>query len=187
MLLGSVGALALGACDGEPEIGANEFIRDEAQCRDQADPAACREALAEARARHQSTAPAFNSREACEAKFGVENCAPAQQRPTGEQIAAGEGKVATDVAAARPEGQQTAQAGGGWFLPLMMGYMMGRTMGGGVAAQPVWRDASNRAYSGTRPLGRFDDRVAPAPRLPGTPAAVERGGFGRSAVGSAST
>jgi uncharacterized protein YgiB involved in biofilm formation len=211
LLLASVAALALSACDDKNDI-ASEFIRDEAQCASQSDASACRQALADARTAHQRTAPAFANASACEERFGADNCQLVTDiRPTAEQLAAAAGDAVPAAATAAAQApQQLQQASGGWFMPLLTGYMLGRMMGGGMMAQPLYRDASNRAYSGTRPMGRFDDRLMPPPRpvagqnaaaMPrgpqqtaGTPvqerraanAPVERGGFGRTAGGRAS-
>ena len=206
LLLASVAVLALSACDGQNDI-ASEFVRDEAQCASQSDPSACRQALADARIAHQRTAPAFASQTACEERFGQANCqAVADVRPTAEQLAAGAAETAQ--AAAGAAGQQVQQAGGSWFMPLLAGYMMGRMGGRGMMAQPLYRDANNRAYSGNRPMGRFDDRLMPPPRAAGQAASapargpqqaagapvqerraasapVQRGGFGMSGGGRA--
>ena len=170
LLLASAAALALAACDNPNDI-ASEFIRDEAQCASQSDPSACRQALMDARAAHARTAPAFATRAACESAFGAENCQAAPGTPAPEQVAAAQAHDPNQP-------QQVQQAGGGFFMPLLMGYMMGRMMGGGgMAAQPVYRDTQNRVYSGagSRPLGRFDDRLMPPPRAAGQAAGVPRG------------
>jgi uncharacterized protein YgiB involved in biofilm formation len=170
ILLASAAALALAACE-DATTASSEFIRDEAQCASQSDPSACRQALMDARAQHARTAPAFATREACEGVFGAENCQAALGAPAPEQVAAAR---AHDPGQAQ---QQAQQAGGGFFMPLLIGYMMGRMAGGGMAAQPVYRDTQNRAYTGagSRPLGRFDDRLMPPPRALGQTAAIPRG------------
>ena len=199
VLLGSAGALALGAylvaSGGNDSLAQNDFFRDESECAGKNNPDSCRQALQDARAQHQKTAPAFASREACEVRFGVANCEPTVSRPAQEQIAAGDGRAVAD---ATPSGtpasgiaQGVSQGGGSWFLPVMMGYMMGRAGGtglaGGFAGRPVYRDTANTAYSGTKPIGRIDARVSPPPAAPGSPSGqVARGGFGGSAVGSSS-
>ncbi|MFM7344783.1 MAG: DUF1190 domain-containing protein [Tagaea sp.] len=170
ILLASAAALALAACD-DPNTAMSEFIRDEAQCASQSDPSACRQALMDARTQHARTAPAFATREACETAFGAENCQAAQGTPSAQQVEAARAHDPN-----QPQ-QQAQQAGGGFFMPLLMGYMMGRMAGGGMAAQPVYRDTQNRAYTGagSRPLGRFDDRLMPPPRAAGQTTAVPRG------------
>jgi uncharacterized protein YgiB involved in biofilm formation len=203
LLLASAALASLSACDDKNDV-ASEFIRDEAQCSAQNDPSACRQALADARDAHKRAAPAFANQTACEERFGAANCQEVKDAaPSAAQLAAGSGET---VEAAQ---QQVRQAGGSWFMPVLAGYMMGRLAGGGLMAQPLYRDANNRAYSGTRPMGRFDDRLMPPPRpaagqtaavprgpqqTAGAPvqerraaaAPVERGGFGRTAGGRAS-
>ncbi|MGR2738717.1 DUF1190 domain-containing protein [Billgrantia sp. Q4P2] len=76
-------------------------------------------------------APRFNSLSACEAEFGEGAC---QQPPARVQEAAG------------------VSSGGGWFMPAMMGYLVGNAMSSsnrGASVQhiyhePVYRDRNNR-------------------------------------------
>ncbi|MBN9499108.1 MAG: DUF1190 domain-containing protein [Alphaproteobacteria bacterium] len=195
LLLASVAALALAACD-DSITGKSDFVRDEAQCASTDNPSACRQALMDARVEHARTAPAFATRESCEAAFGAANCEAAPGTPTPAQVAAAQTHEAT-----QGQPQQVQQAGGGgFFMPMLMGYMMGRMAGGAMAAQPMYRDTNNRAYSGAgaRPMGRFDDRVMPPPRTPNqtanamprgpqqtatSPTQARRGGFGSSGMG----
>lgn len=196
LLLASVAALALAACD-DSITGKSEFVRDEAQCASTDNPSACRQALMDARREHARTAPAFATRESCEAAFGAANCEAAPGTPTPAQVAAAQTHEATQGQA---QPQQVQQAGGGFFMPLLMGYMMGRMAGGAMAAQPMYRDTNNRAYTGAgaRPMGRFDDRLMPPPRsvnqtasaMPRgpqqtatSPTQARRGGFGSSGMG----
>jgi uncharacterized protein YgiB involved in biofilm formation len=167
VLLGTTGLVALTACDQPDPTAAGNFYRDQQQCERANDADACRMALADARAQHLQTAPAFTSRQDCEAQFGAENCMETKERP---------GQAPADS-------QQASMMGGSWFMPLMMGYMLGQTMGR-FSGQPVYRDTTNTAYSGNRTVGRINDRVSPPPRPPGD--AVARGGFGRSATGTSS-
>jgi uncharacterized protein YgiB involved in biofilm formation len=187
VLLGSTGFLALLGCDQQDPLARNDFFQNEQQCAQSNDASACRQALMDARKEHLRTAPAFASAEACEARFGLDNCQPTAQQPTREQIQSGSGE----------QPQQTAQSGGSWFLPIMMGYMMGRTMGGpafgsGAGQQtasadtatgkPVYRDVNNRVYSGSTSLGQT--RVVAPPRPAPT---VARGGFGSTGTGTVSS
>ena len=78
-------------------------------------------------------------------------------------------------------------------MPAMMGFMMGRMMGGGFgAAAPVYRDTNNTAYSGRQTVGRIDSaRMPPPQRIAGSSGAPAwgkpaRGGFGRSGFGASS-
>ena len=110
VLLGSTGFLALAGCgDQQDPLARNDFFQSEQQCATSNDADACRQALMDARQEHQRTAPAFATAEACEARFGLENCQPAAQKPTAEQVQAG---------GSGEQPQQTAQSGGSWFLPI---------------------------------------------------------------------
>lgn len=111
----------------------------------------CEIDFAAAEQAHAETAPKFEQQASCEEQYGVGNCVPA--------------------------GQQ-AGMGGGFFMPMMMGYMMGRMFSG--VSQPVYYDRGGYAYTRGKP--------APAglglpSRAPGaaTPAGMRRGGFGGTA------
>ena len=172
-LLGSASALALAACDEptDPLASNKDFFQDPAQCARSYDDATCKAAFAQAQEEHVNTAPKFGSREACEEKYGVGNCQWGQSQP----------------------GQQASSGGGGFFMPLMMGYMMGNMMNRGAAGMaptsgvsgsrpsgftgsPVYRDTSNTVYSGNKALGTTSISAAP----------TSRGGFGSSAKGYSS-
>src|SRR5262245_58763935 len=163
-LLGSASALALAACDEakDPLADNKSFFQDPAQCARVYDAETCKTAFATAEEEHRKTAPKFANREECEEKFGVGNCQWGQAQA----------------------GQ--ASSGGGFFMPLMMGYMMGNLMSGSSAvgsasafrsggstfsSSPVYRDTSNTVYSGSRTLGTTSISAAPA----------SRGGFGSTA------
>ncbi|MGQ0662711.1 MAG: DUF1190 domain-containing protein [Pseudomonadota bacterium] len=168
--LGSTGFLALAACEDADPLARSDFFRDTAECARANDEAACRQALIDARAQHLKSAPAFSSREACEAKFGAENCMETKEQP---------GQAALQAAGQAP----AAGTGGSWYMPMMLGYMMGRS--GGAMAQPVYRDTANTAYSGNQRLGQISARTMPPPQPPG--AGVARGGFGGTGVGTVSS
>ena len=169
-LLGSASALALAACDDpkDPLADNKNFFTDPAQCT----------AFQQAEAEHRTTAPAFAAREACEEKFGVGNCGWQQGQPSSTQA------------------QGSSFGGGGFFMPLMMGYMLGNMMNrgatgmpptsgvssarsstSGFTSSPVYRDTSNTVYSGSRSLGTTSVSAAP----------VSRGGFGSTSRGYSSS
>jgi len=184
-LLGTVGLVGLAACDDGNPLGQEGFFQTETECAKSNNPDACRQAVADARAEHLKTAPAFNSREACEAKFGAENCMETREKPG--QVAQATPAVPGAPAAAASEG------GGSWFMPMMMGFMMGNMLGG--RSQPVYRDTTNTAYSGGKPVGSFKDRAMPPPRatsVAGVPTSnpagtnTTRGGFGSTSTGTSS-
>ena len=164
------------SCDQEDPLAKNGFVADQTECSKAFDADMCRQKLADARAEHMKSAPAFPSKDACEEQFGVANCEP-------------QTKLASAATDARPpgaggtgnDGQMVHESGTGMFVPMMMGMMMGRMMGGGYYAQPVYRDASNTAYAGgsggyTR-VGSFDNRMSAPPSRSSQVAA--RGGFGQ--------
>lgn len=95
-----------------------------------------------------------------------------------------------------------AQSGGGWFMPAVTGFMMGRMLGGSplAGATPVYRDRYGYSYAGGRPLpdlaqrrdgtqagsggtsaGSFRGGGSTATKPSGT-STTQRGGFG--SVGS---
>lgn len=184
VLLGSAGGFMLSACEDPIDAATKGQLFTDAQaCESAFDQKECLEAYQRAETAHLETAPKFTSREECEAEFGVANCTPGPRQEAAEGAAEG----------------QTAQAGSGgsWFMPAMMGFMMGRMMGGGMAAAPVYRDTQNTAYTGNRNIGRLDSaRMPPPARVAGTTGVpkfemsrrqnVSRGGFGRSGYSSSS-
>lgn len=184
VLIGSTGLLALAACDQSDVLTQNDFFTDEKQCEAKFNADACRQALVDARQQHVKTAPAFANREECEAQFGADNCMKSTEL-TGAVASAAPPAANSATPGATTAPTQTATSGGGWFMPVMMGYMMGRMMGGGIGAQPLYRDVDNRAYSGTKPVGRFDNASMPPPRA--ATSSIARGGFGRSATGTVSS
>ena len=129
------------------------------------------------------TAPKYATQADCIAEFGESMCtqAPAQAGIAGTSST---------------EGEQTAQAqsGGSMWMPLMMGYMMGRMMGGSAASQPLFSsknpaspangkfvDATGKSYGPAAAGGRSISvpKTAMAPKPP-TTSTVTRGGFGDS-------
>ena len=130
------------------------------------------------------TAPKYATQADCIAEFGESMCtqAPAQAGIAGTSSTSGE---------------QTAQAqsgGGSMWMPLMMGYMMGRMMGGGAASQPLFSsknpaspangkfvDSTGKSYGPATAGGRSISvpKTAMAPKPP-TTSTVTRGGFGDS-------
>ncbi|MBX3454963.1 DUF1190 domain-containing protein [Ferrovibrio sp.] len=187
VLLGSLSLVALAACEENDPLKGADIIRDQKECASRADPDACRMALADARQTHVQTAPKFANRQECEAQFGANNCGtPEQVLRFGD-----EANPQTAGASPAPANQQQAQQGGGSvFMPLMMGYMMGRMMGGAGgpwAAQPMYRDAANTGYVGNRAGTAQSVGTLSAKRFPDIPPAtsVARRGFG--ATGTAAS
>lgn len=176
-LLGTVGLIGLAGCEQQDPLAGNDVLRDQAECASRPDPDACRMALADARAQHVQSAPRFASREACEDQFGIGNCGAPQAILAGnDTFAAAQPADQALPAPGQTPGQQEAGQGS-VFMPLLMGYMIGRSMGG--MAQPLYRDPGNTAYSNGKPLGQLSpNRFPDAPKA--TPASIARGGFGRT-------
>lgn len=114
--------------------------------------AACRDAQKKSEAIHLAEAPKFTRKEACEAEFGAGNCETRQS------------------------------SSGSVFLPLMMGYMLGKTFNqpvyrgpdGGAVAKSGGKFFNIGSFSGTGTATAFK----PAPTM--TP--IQRGGFGKTAM-----
>lgn len=139
--------------------------------------AECDQAFAEAEALHVEAAPRYDSLAVCEEQHGQGAC-----------------------------GSEAEQAGGSGsiFMPLLAGYlignMLGRSMAGTAAAQPMYRNAAGgftnaarttsfgsnagRAQMGTQSFARPAATAGQAPMSRAT--AASRGGFG-SAGGSRSS
>lgn len=198
VLLSSLSLVALAACEENDPLKSADVIRDEKECAARPDPGACRSALADAREQHVKTAPRFTDQASCEAQFGAGNCG------TPDQVLRFGAEAQPQAGAAAQPAQQQQASGGSSFMPLLMGYMMGRALSGGSpwAAQPLYRDASNTGYVGNRTgaptsvgtlsrtrfadippasagsTGRSGGSVAPA-------GSVQRGGFGSSGAATA--
>ena len=158
VLLGSASA-ALAACDDGGALPTTaQFYPTVNECVADHGAPTCEDAKAVADRTQAAEAPRFAQQQACEQEYGVGNCETRQA------------------------------AGSSFFMPMMMGYMMGSMMGGNRFSQPVYRGPNNTAImpSGGRLLnvGRFDNLGAgraafrPAPQI--TP--VSRGGFGTTAA-----
>ncbi len=136
-------------------------------------PEQCKADYDAAKALHPQVAPKYVSKEECETDFGAGNCETAPQ--------------------------QTASSGS-FFMPMMMGYMMGQMMNRGGAAQNLQSGAASKVP--TQPLYKSrDDRATfrtatnapvakgigpitlkPSQVQPQAGQVVRRGGFGAQAV-----
>ncbi len=156
LVAGGTCLLLLSACEDDPEV----FAGVEQCVAETGDRIACEADYAAALAAHRETAPKFADAARCEEIYGEGKCVPAPAGQTaGEQVAQGEQTA---------QGEQVA-GGGGFFMPMMMGYMMGRMIGG--ASMPVYRDKSGYAYTSRAPGPATPDAM----RAPSS-----RGGFGRT-------
>jgi uncharacterized protein YgiB involved in biofilm formation len=157
VLLGGAG-VALAACGEDPLPTDAKFFTDASECSAIHSEATCREAETAAKQKLETEAPRYSRKEECEAEFGPGNC----------------------------ETRQTA-GGGSFFMPLLMGYMMGNMLGGNRFSQPVFRGPNNTAVMPSKNqlfnVGSFG--AASAGRTGFQPAAavtpVSRGGFGSTA------
>jgi uncharacterized protein YgiB involved in biofilm formation len=136
-------------------------------------PEQCKADYDAAKVLHPQVAPKYVSKEECETDFGAGNCETAPQ--------------------------QTASSGS-FFMPMMMGYMMGQMMNRGGAAQNLQPGAASKVP--TQPLYKSrDDRATfrtatnapvakgigpitlkPSQVQPQAGQVVRRGGFGAQAV-----
>ncbi|MBL8703073.1 MAG: DUF1190 domain-containing protein [Alphaproteobacteria bacterium] len=123
VLLGSASALSLAACDeAKDPLAEGNFYRDPVECARSLDRSTCEQAYAEARSEHLRSAPAFATRESCEQQFGAANCAWQEANPSPDQV--------------KEPRTGASPSGGGWFMPLMMGYMMGNLLTPRAAMPP---------------------------------------------------
>lgn len=181
VLLGSA-SIALAACgdDGPPKDA--RFFSDIQACSAVYDMTQCIDAQKQAENTFTAEAPKFPRREQCEAEFGAGNCETKPAAATGQQAAAG-------------TGEQSASGGGSFFMPMLMGYMMGNMLGGQSRFnQPVYRGPDNTAMTQNRGkmfnIGNFSGagRTAANTFRPATQVAqVQRGGFGGTAMAQRSS
>lgn len=159
LTLMSASAVMLQACD-DQNVEAQVF-QDLQGCIDAQEltEAQCREVYQGAVQEHLQSAPRYATEEECIAAHGAEAC----------------------------QAQQTA-SGGSIFMPLMMGYLAGRMMGGGYGnPNPLYRDARNPGNFRTadnKPVpGQFGKTTLPKWASETTRTrtqSVSRGGFGNS-------
>lgn len=173
VLLGSA-SIALAACgdDGPPQDA--RFFSNLQECSAIYDTSQCLDAQKQAAQSFAADAPKFTQKEQCEAEFGAGNC-ETQQVATGGQQPAG--------------GEQSAGSGSSFFMPMLMGYMMGNMLGGNRYAAPVYRGPDNTAITQNRGkmfnVGNFagGGRTAASTFRPAAQVAqVQRGGFGSKAT-----
>lgn len=158
-------SLSLAAC--EEEKAATQVFETVEQCAvsGQFTESQCVADFAAAAEMHEEVAPKYTSIADCEADFGAGQC---QVSETYSQ-----------------------SGGGGVFLPLMAGYLMGNMLAGGqrsAATQPLYRSGDDRKGFRTGQNVRVGDKIGPntAPKSAVSSARpnlspVPRGGFGASA------
>jgi uncharacterized protein YgiB involved in biofilm formation len=169
LLFMAVAPIALTACDDSSKkptpVGS---FHTETECRasGQFSDDQCQAAIRTAAEQHESRAPRYQSREECEAAHGAEACMSREQAGTGQSF----------------------------FMPMMMGFMVGRMLsGGGMMGAPLYASAAGPTSYRTAQGAPIKPGVA---TMPATAAAstmqsasapartassfnnVERGGFG---------
>jgi len=155
VLLGGAG-IALAACSDDAPPNDAKFFSDAQECAAVYDAQACQEAQVASQKISDEEAPRYARKEECEAEFGVGNC----------------------------ESRQTASGGGGIFMPLMMGYMIGNMMNNNRFNQPVYRGPNNEAVMPKNGrlfnVGNFGAGAGKATGFQRAAAVtpIKRGGFG---------
>jgi len=145
------------------------------------DQAKCEGDYKQALAYHVETAPAYTKREDCEAEFGVGKCE----------------ENAVNAANTENAGAQPVQSSmGSFFMPMMMGYMMGSMFSNGkqMPPQALYRQNGSSSYvnaNGARVANasgpvKFKSSAAAAQAPKARTTTMARGGFGARASAAAS-
>jgi uncharacterized protein YgiB involved in biofilm formation len=156
-LIGSAASLLLVSCDDNKAEKTLSF-KNEAECQKQFSAEECRKAFAESQKQYSEKAPKFTSLEECEKQYGPGKCT--------------QGPV-----------QANHEHGGGYFMPMMMGFMMGRMFGGATApAYPIPSQPVPSAPSPTPP-NRWGS-ATPSGNVANSnqTSSVKRGGFGSTGM-----
>lgn len=157
----------MAGCGEEPPVQSAVFETVD-QCAAFYNPEQCKADLAQATASHLEVAPKYANKQACEADFGIGQCES-------------------------PPATQQAQSGGGFFMPMMMGFLMGQMMNGGnrlkqpVQPQPLYKSNDDKGTFRTAnntPVARGIGNTVVKPSAVQTKPAglVNRGGFGAQAM-----
>lgn len=162
--------LVLSGCEANEEVKASVY-RDAEECiaNNPKLVDTCKASYESSLAEAEKTAPKYATKEDCEAEFGAGSCGTGQTQGTNSEY----------------------RQGSIW-MPLMMGYMMGRMSGGGFGNSPMFTsktasspaygkyvDSTGRSYGSTASKNMTVDRSAFAPK-PATTQTITRGGFGQS-------
>lgn len=123
VLLGGA-TMMLAACGEDDQVPKDaKFFSDVKDCAAIYSEATCLDAKTQSEKDYLAQAPRFSRKEECEKEFGAGNCET-------------------------PQATSTASSGGtGFFMPMMMGYMLGNMMGGNNNRfnAPVYRGVDNSA------------------------------------------
>jgi len=156
VLLGGA-SLTLAACDEAPPNDAR-FFANVQDCAGVYGEATCRDAAQTSEQAFAAEAPKFARKEECEAEFGAGNC----------------------------ETREASAGAGSFFMPMMMGYMLGSAFN-----RPVYRgpEGSAMTQAGGKffNVGQFAGAGRTAAFQPAQITQVRRGGFGSTATAFRST
>lgn len=139
----------------------------------------CEASFGEAQKLHPSVAPRYMSKAECEVDFGQGQCE--------SNI---EASASTDQLAGNTS-QQSAQSGGSFFMPMMMGFMAAQMMNRAGAAQtqnqPLYKSRDDRntfrtANNNAVATAPGATKVSPAATQLKPASYVRRGGFGAQAM-----
>jgi len=177
LLMAPLASLILTGCAEQP-VDALVFNNpDECASASSLSPEQCKADYEQAKKVSATVAPKYADKSACEADFGVGKCetAPATQQQS---------------------------SGSGFFMPMMMGYMMGKmfnsggvgggNMRGNFAPEPLYKsrdDSSTFRTANNAPVSRNTGLVSVKPsmtRTQATSSVTRRGGFGAQAAARSS-
>lgn len=145
LLIGTATLLVLTACDEDPTSDAKLYSDLEA-CKVENTPEECDNAFAAAKTFHAQETPRYRSQAECEDLFGQGRC---------EQASAPVSGLAGQGAPAQPTPGQSSATTGSFFMPALMGFMLGRSLSGfgPSAGYPVYSDRQGYVYAGRQQLG----------------------------------
>lgn len=163
-LLGSA-TMVLAACGEDDQVPKDaKFFSDMKDCAGVYSESVCLDAKTQSERDYLAQAPRFSRKEECEKEFGAGNCET-------------------------PQASTASSGGTGFFMPMMMGYMLGNMMGGNRFNAPVYRGVDNSAVMARNGkflnVGSFagagaSSATAFRPATQVTP--VSRSGFGSKAA-----
>ncbi|WP_162914628.1 DUF1190 domain-containing protein [Desertibaculum subflavum] len=188
LLVGTATLLVLTACDEDPASDAKLYSDLEA-CKVENTPEECDKAFGAAKAFHAQETPRYRSQAECEDLFGQGRC---EQAPAVASGLAGQSTPGQPTPGQTAPGQTAST--GSFFMPALMGFMLGRSMSGfgSSAGYPVYADRQGYVYAGRQQLGTC---VPPqnCPRPMGSTSSTRTGATGissssgRYAISSAGT
>ena len=143
LLAGTATLLVLTACDEDPSDA--KLYSDLEACKVENTPDECEKAFAAAKTFHAEQTTRYKSQAECEDLFGQGRC---------EEVSAVGGGPAGQATPGQAIPGQTASTGG-FFMPALMGFMLGRSLSGfgPTAGYPVYSDRQGYVYAGRQQLG----------------------------------